>query len=87
MTQKDRILERLNTGEWLSAVQASREMYIMRLGARIWDLKTEGYEIEERRVDGKAFSEYRLRPARKIELPPAFAPSQPKETQTTQTLF
>jgi|SRR5580693_1022686 hypothetical protein len=39
---------------------------------RAWDLIAEGYEIEERRVERKNFSEYRLRPARKIELPPAF---------------
>jgi hypothetical protein len=50
MTQRERILERPQTGEWLSAVQASRDMYIMRLGARIWDLRAEGHEIEEGRV-------------------------------------
>jgi hypothetical protein len=53
----------------------------MRLGARIWDLRAEGYEVEARRVEGKSFSEYRLRPARKIELPPAFA------EKKTSTLF
>ena len=83
MTQRERILERLNTGEWLSTVQASRDMYILRLGARIWDLKSEGYEIEERKVAGKSWSEYRLRPARKIELPHAFE----KKPAQTQKLF
>ena len=63
-TQKTRVLERLQTGEWLSAVQAVREFYILRLGARIWDLRAEGYQIEERRVEGKSYSEYRLQPAR-----------------------
>lgn len=72
MTQRERILARLNSGNWLSAVQASRDMFIMRLGARIYDLKQEGYDIEERKVAGKSWSEYRLRPARKIQLPPAF---------------
>ena len=67
MTQKQIILNRLQNGEWLSSVQTVRELYILRLGARIWDLIAEGYEIEERRVEGKSFSEYRLRPARKIE--------------------
>jgi hypothetical protein len=40
MTQQERILERLKTGEWLSSVEASRDMYIMRLGARIYDLRS-----------------------------------------------
>jgi Helix-turn-helix domain len=71
-TQKDRILNRLRTGVWLSSVEASRDMYIMRLGARIWDLRADGYEIEERKVAGKNWSEYRLRPAAPITLPPAF---------------
>jgi len=83
MTQHDRILQRLETGQWLSSVEASRDMYIMRLGARIWDLRAEGYEIEERKVAGKNWSEYRLRPARKIELPPAFE----KKVAETQRLF
>jgi hypothetical protein len=56
---------------------------IMRLGARIWDLRKEGYEIEERRVEGTRYSEYRLRPARKIELPPAFE----RSTEDTPRLF
>jgi Helix-turn-helix domain len=60
MTQKETILKRLQNGEWLSSVQAVRELYIMRLGARIWDLRSEGYEIEERRVEGKSSSEYVL---------------------------
>lgn len=60
MTQNQRVLERLKTGAWLSAVEAIREMYITRLGARVWDLRKMGYEIEERRVQGKPYSEYRL---------------------------
>jgi hypothetical protein len=83
MTQKELILNRLKSGEWLSSVQAVRELYIMRLGARIWDLRAEGYQIEERRVEGRSYSEYRMRPARKIELPPAFAPKE----KTAQPLF
>jgi hypothetical protein len=74
MTQRERILERPQTGEWLSAVQASREMYTMRLGTRIEDLRAEGHENEERRLEKKSYSEYRLRPTRSIELPPAFEP-------------
>jgi biotin operon repressor len=72
LTQKQRILNQLQTGQWISSVEATRDMYIMRLGARIWDLRAEGYQIEERRVEGKSYSEYRLRPAAPIVLPPAF---------------
>jgi len=59
-TQKQRILERLKTGEWLSTVEATREMFILRLGARIYDLRAEGHNIIEPKVDGKSYSEYRL---------------------------
>jgi Helix-turn-helix domain len=82
MTQKEIILKRLNEGTWFSTVECVRDFHILRLGARIWDLRKEGYEIEERRVEGTAYSEYRLRPARKIELPPAFKPK-----TTSQSLF
>jgi biotin operon repressor len=85
MTQKEIILNRLQNGEWLSSVQAIRELYITRLGARIWDLRHDGYQIEERRVEGKAFSEYRLRPSRPITLPAAFDPK--PRTKTNQKLF
>jgi Helix-turn-helix domain len=74
MNQKDHLLQRLNIGEWFSTVECVRDFHILRLGARIWDLRSEGYEIEERRVEGKNWSEYRLRPARPIVLPPAFKP-------------
>jgi hypothetical protein len=39
MTQKERIFNRLKTGEWHSSVEASGDMYIMRLGARIPQLR------------------------------------------------
>ena len=83
MTQKEIILNRLQRGDWFSTVECVRDFHILRLGARIFDLRAEGYEIEERKVEGKNWSEYRLRPARKIELPPAF---EPKVAQT-QRLF
>ena len=70
--QKEQILKRLDEGTWLSTVECVRDFHILRVGARIWDLKQEGYDIEERKAEGKSYSEHRLRPARKIELPPAF---------------
>ena len=80
MTQKERILARLREGTWLSVVEATKEMFILRLGARIYDLRAEGHNIIERKVEGKSYSEYLLIPPKKIELPPAF------ETKT-QGLF
>jgi hypothetical protein len=59
------------------AVECVSDFHILRVGAMIWDLRKDGYGIEERRVEGAAYSKYRLRPARKIELPPAFMPKQP----------
>jgi Helix-turn-helix domain len=72
MTQKERIFNRLKTGEWLSSVEASRNMYIMRLGARIFDLCAEGHNIIERKVAGKSYSEYKLLPPQAPMMPPAF---------------
>lgn len=65
------------------------DFHILRIGARIWDLRQEGYEIEARKVEGKSYSEYRLRPARKIDLPPAFPfkPQVEANGPTNQTLF
>ena len=60
MTQRYRILQRLQTGEWLSNVEAMREMYIMRLSERVRELRARGYEILSRRKEGKPYNEYRL---------------------------
>ena len=63
-TQNQRVLEVLETGRWLSTVDAVRGMCggepILRLGARIWDLKKQGFTIQEERVEGKTYSKYRL---------------------------
>jgi hypothetical protein len=84
MTQKQIILARLQNGQWFSTVECVRDFHILRLGARIWDLRQEGYEIEERKVEGKSWSEYRLRPSRPITLPPAFPEP---EVNTNNRLF
>jgi hypothetical protein len=49
----------------------------------IWDLRQAGCETEQR-VERAAYSEYRLRPGRKIELPPAF-PVSPVDNYTIDT--
>ena len=70
-----------------STVECVRDFHILRLGARIFDLRKDGYQIEERRVEGTAYSEYRLRPARKIELPPAFEAKASKRASLSGGLF
>lgn len=82
MTQKERILKELKTGRWFSTVDAVN-LYILRLGAIIFDLKKDGYNIEERKVEGKNYSEYRIPP--KITLPPPFK-VEPKQPTTAHLL-
>jgi hypothetical protein len=72
MTQKVLILNRLKSGEWFSTVQCVNEYRILRLSARILDLRREGHNIIERKVEGKSWSEYRLITPVVLELPPAF---------------
>jgi Helix-turn-helix domain len=72
MTQKERILARLREGTWLPVVEATKEMFILRLGARIFDLRAEGHNIIERKVEGKSYSEYLLIPPPKIEVATCF---------------
>lgn len=72
-SQKERVLDRLNEGGWLPMTEALHwSPPITRLGARIWDLRHEGYIIDERKVPGKSWSEYRLRPAQPVTLPDPF---------------
>ena len=73
LTPKQIILNRLNQGTWFATVECVRDFHILRLGPQIWDLRQEGYEIQEKKVEGKNWSEYRLRPAPPIILPPAFS--------------
>ena len=63
-SQLERVLLALKKGGWVSTVDAVRgEMGepILRLGARIYDLRGMGFDIEERKVEGKTYSEYRLK--------------------------
>ena len=67
MTQNDMVLEHLKRHGTINPMEAMNELGIMRLGARIWDLKTAGHKITRRMVDGKnrrgepvSFAEYRL---------------------------
>lgn len=51
MTQQDLILGFLMTGERLTPATALRSFGCMRLAARIYDLRRQGYAIEERIIE------------------------------------
>ena len=53
MTQTERILRHLQDYGEIDPMEAIRSYGIMRLGARIWDLKRDGYPIETKIKTGK----------------------------------
>ncbi len=64
-TQSDRILEWLQIGGAVTALQALDMIGTMRLGARIFDLRQRGYKIVSHRItleSGKSVSQYTLAP-------------------------
>lgn len=70
MSQSDAILDALKHGETLTPLDALRRFGVFRLGARIWDLKQAGYNIEMRLVEtpsGKHVASYSLSQVRKGE--------------------
>ena len=67
MTQCQRVLKYMNDFGSINPQQALFDLGIMRLGARIWDLKRDGHQITRRMVAGKnrygepvSYAEYRL---------------------------
>lgn len=52
LSQKDRILRRLNLGQLCSVEPLAWEPPITRVAARIYDLSQDGYEIEARQSCG-----------------------------------
>ena len=67
MTQCERVLKHLEQHGTITPMEAIKELGIMRLGARIWDLKHEGHDIRRKLVTGKnrhgetvRYAEYRL---------------------------
>lgn len=62
-TQADQILAHLKSGETLTPLEALDKFGCFRLGARIWDLKREGHDIQTEFVEvgeGKRVAKYRL---------------------------
>ena len=67
MTQCERVLKHLEKHGTITPMEAIKELGIMRLGARIWDLKHDGHDIRRKMVTGKnrhgetvRYAEYRL---------------------------
>ncbi len=68
MTQAERVLRHLKDYGSITPVEALREYGVMRLGARIWDLKHAGHDIVTEREESRnrygertAYARYRLR--------------------------
>lgn len=61
-SQNKQILNHLESGKTITPIDALNLFGCFRLGARIHDLKSEGYDIktEIKVVNGKRFAEYRL---------------------------
>jgi len=53
MTQKEMILQYMKDDGSITPWEAMRELGIMRLGARIWDLKHDGIGIKTEKVKSK----------------------------------
>jgi len=62
-SQTKQILEALQRGESLTPLDALHRFNSFRLGARIKDLRTQGYPIETEMVmnNGKRFASYKLK--------------------------
>ena len=61
-TQKEAILRHLQSGKTITPLEALNLYGCYRLGARIWDLRDEGYEIKSENVKHgkKTFASYEL---------------------------
>ena len=67
MKQTDRVLRYMRDFGSITPLQALGDLGVMRLGARIWDLRREGHCISRRMVSGKnrygeatSYAAYRL---------------------------
>ena len=53
MTQKEKVLRHLRDYGSLTQLEALAEYGIMRLGARVWDLRKMGYDITSEIIEGR----------------------------------
>lgn len=100
-SQRAKILAHLQKGYSVTPISALEKFNCFRLGARIWDLKDKGHQIETDMVDdkktGKRYASYRLsgvEPKKEKALPGksisdfSKALNQPKQSPyTTEKLF
>ena len=63
MSQNNQILEYLKSGKKLTPLTALKKFGCFRLGARIFDLKRQGHNIDTqfKTKKGKTFAEYSLK--------------------------
>jgi len=61
MSQKEHIKNHLLSGKTLSPLECLQNGWGMRCGARIWDLRHEGMEIENIGADDKNYAVYKLK--------------------------
>ena len=62
-TQRRRILAHLEQGKPITPLEALKEYGSLRLGARIYDLRRDGYDIRTRMIEvapNKQVAEYKL---------------------------
>lgn len=72
MTQKELIKHHLLSGGTISPIEALQKYGCFRLGARIWDLRHDGMDIENVGADEGQYAVYKLRVV-PPKMPPAFA--------------
>lgn len=67
MTQNEQVLKHLMVYGKITSLEAIEKYGILRLGARVWDLKKQGYPIKAylrsgvaRNGEGMVYAEYRL---------------------------
>ncbi len=63
MNQRQSILNHMQTRGPITPIEALQEYGCFRLGARIWDLKQDGWPISAKMITmkGKHFAQYRLK--------------------------
>lgn len=62
-TQRDKVLEALETGKWVSGRYFLHTLMLSQYHARIWELQKQGYDIEASpSTDEFGFKSYRLIP-------------------------
>lgn len=70
MTQSESLLSYLMQGNDITPLEALNKFGCFRLGARMWDLRHEGYDIRSRIVDinGKHVAQYYLYSEKQLEM-------------------